>query len=244
MKRVPRKTLFLLPLLAWLTAACGSFGSGSMVPLLPPGNWEAELQQSRSFKDEAFRESPDTPLLASDVPEFAGLQYWDADAEYYYVGPIHVHTEKKRFDIVTTSGRSRPCERFGWIEFPVGGLPQTLQVYRLLDIGEGAGAGASLLLPFADGTTGKETYPAGRYVDLGGPVDELHVTKGWDDRPISVGPYVLDFNRAYNPSCAYGAPERFACPVTPPENRLRVRVEAGERGFTLPPTEPGKDSNI
>ncbi len=209
-----------------------------MVPILPPGNWEAELQQSRSLKDDAFRELPDTPLLVDDVEAFAGLQYWAADSAYYYVGPIHVHTTKERFDIVTTSGRSRPCEKFGWIEFPIGGLPQKLQVYRLLDIGDGSGA-ESLLLPFADGTTGEETYPAGRYVDLQGPTDELPVTNGPDDRPISVGPYVLDFNRAYNPSCAYGAPERFACPVTPAENRLRMRIEAGERGFKLPSAASG-----
>ena len=206
---------------------------------MPPGNWEAALQQSRSRKDEAFRESPDTPLLAEDVADFAGLQYWSPDPSYHYAGPIHVYTTKERFDIVTTSGRSRPCEKFGWIEFPVGGLPQRLQVYRLLDMGDGSESAASLLLPFADGTTGKETYPAGRYVDLQGPTDELHVTTGPDNRPVSVGPYILDFNRAYNPSCAYGAPERFACPVTPAENRLRVRVEAGERGFTLPSSVSG-----
>jgi len=207
-----------------------------MVPILPPGNWSAELLASRSFKDQGFRESPDTPLVADDVAGFAGLQYWAPDPAYYYAGPIHVYAKKDRFDIVTTSGKTRPCERFGWIEFPVGGLPQTLQVYRLLDLGDGP---ESLLLPFADGTTGTETYPAGRYVEMEGPTDELHVTNGPDGRPISVGPYVLDFNRAYNPSCAYGAPERFACPVTPAENRLRLRIEAGERGFKLPPPAEG-----
>ena len=205
-----------------------------MVPILPPGNWEAELQQSRLRKDESFRQSPDTPLLAVDVQAFGGLEYWAPDPAYHYAGPLHIYATKQRFEIVTTSGRSRPCEKFGWIEFPVGGLPQKLQVYRLLDLGDGSGGAESLLLPFADGTTGKETYPAGRYVDLQGPTAELHVTNGPDGRPISVGPYVLDFNRSYNPSCAYGAPERFACPVTPAENRLRVRVEAGERGFKLP----------
>ncbi len=209
-----------------------------MVPIQPPGHWEAALHEGRSLKDEAFRESPDTPLPADDVDGFAGLQYWAPDSAYYFVGPIHVYTTKERFDIVTTSGQSRPCEKFGWIQFPAGGLPRKLQVYRLLDIGDGSGSAESLLLPFADETTGKETYPAGRYVDLEGPTDELHVTNGPDNRPISVGPYVLDFNRAYNPSCAYGAPERFACPVTPAENRLRTRIEAGERGFKL--SSPGQ----
>ena len=67
-----------------------------------------------------------------------------------------------------------------------------------------------------DATTGTETYPAGRYLELFGPPG---------------GPFALDFNRAQNPSCAYGAPERFACPVTPAENRLELRIEAGETGF-------------
>jgi len=67
-----------------------------------------------------------------------------------------------------------------------------------------------------DKGSGSTTYPAGRYVDLVGP---------------SGGPYVLDFNYAYNPSCAYGDPERFQCPATPAANRLPVPIEAGERGW-------------
>ena len=75
---------------------------------------------------------------------------------------------------------------------------------------------ADFFLAFTDETTGRETYPAGRYIELDGPPG---------------GPYVLDFNLAYNPYCAYGRPERFACPRTPPENRLSVPIEAGERGY-------------
>lgn len=228
--------LLLLLLLLTLSAACDSFGSGSMVPLLPPGSWESGLEQQRLRKDDAFRQSPDTPLVAEDVPGFSGLEYFDLDPAYYFVGPIHVHPRKEQFEIVTTSGRSRPCERFGWVEFPVGDLTQKLQVYRLLDLPAGPD---SLLVPFVDGTTGKETYPAGRYVDLQGPTDELHVVDAPGGRPISVGPYVLDFNQAYNPSCAYGDPARFACPVTPAENRLHPRIEAGERGFKLPAADEG-----
>ncbi len=94
--------------------------------------------------------------------------------------------------------------------FHIDGRPHRLQVYRLAD-----GTG-ELFLPFQDLTTGGDTYPAGRYLNL---------------IPSSqTGPYELDFNLAYNPSCAYGGAERFACPVTPPENRLDVRVAAGERG--------------
>jgi uncharacterized protein (DUF1684 family) len=221
-------TTLLLPVA--LVVACDRGAPGTMVPLRPPVLWEENLAAQRAARDEAFRTSPETPLLAEDVASFSGLQYWQPDARYYYVGPINVDPHREQFQIVTTSGQSRPCERFGSIVFPIDGVPQRLEVYRLLDQGGGMRA-EDLLLPFTDGTTGIETYPSGRYIDLKGPPGEIQIAAGPDGRPIAVGPYVLDFNRAYNPSCAYGAPERFACPVTPKANRLSMRIEAGERGF-------------
>lgn len=221
-----------------LLAACDRGAPGEMVPIRPPVFWQERLAAQRAAKDEAFRTSPDTPLLAEDVAGFTGLQYWPPDERYYFVGPIDVYAQKEQFQIITTAGQSRPCERFGSVAFPIDGVLQRLEVYRLLDQGGGMRP-EDLLLPFTDGTTGKETYPAGRYVDLEGPPGEMHIVTGRDGRPVAVGPYVLDFNRAYNPSCAYGAPERFACPVTPKANRLSMRIEAGERGFKLPENAEG-----
>ena len=220
----------------WLLGAmaCRGYPAGTMVPVAPPHGWEPALADARRVKDDFFRRSPESPLLPEDLPTFDGLEYWAPDSHLYYLGPIHVHAEPEQFQMPTTSGGARPCERFGWIEFPVDGLPQRLEVYRLLDMGQGPTV-ASLLLPFADLTTGKETYPAGRYVDLEGPEGEIPIGRGADGKPLAHGPYVLDFNRAYNPSCAYGAPERFACPTTPPANRLRVAIHAGERGFKASP---------
>ena len=231
-----------IPVLSILAAAalavgCGAPGPYSMVPIQPPYDWEDSLAQQRTVKDEFFRDSPDTPLLAQGVDSFAGLDYWPADERYYFAGPIHVHPEMRRFDIVTTAGDSRPCERYGWIDFPVDGAAQRLHVYRLLD--SNAAGVNSLFLTFTDGTTGEETYPAGRYVDLEGPSGEIHVTQMSNGGQVAVGPFVLDFNHAFNPSCAYGSPERFACPVTPVENRLDARILAGERGYKLPPGTTG-----
>lgn len=181
-----------------------------MVSIPPPTGWREEILAFRRDKDRLFRESSDSPLLSDDRERFAGLEYWEPDARYYFVGPLHPYVERLRFEIVSTAGTRRPCEKLGWIAFPLDGRELRLEVYRLLD-GDGGP-----FLPFLDATSGNETYPAGRYVDLRGP---------------DGGPYVLDFNQAYNPSCAYGSPERFACPVTPAENRLAVRIEAGERGY-------------
>ncbi len=181
----------------------------------PPPGWSEKIVADRAAKDEEFRTSADTPLLSADLPSFRGLDYWPPDPSYRFSGPIDRDANPKRITLLSTTGKSRPCETYGTVAFEVRGKRCRLRIYRLLDAPEAVGT-AALFLPFTDGTTGRETYPAGRYVDLTGPEG---------------GPYVLDFNRAYNPLCAYGAPERFACPVTPAENRLAVRIEAGERGY-------------
>lgn len=206
---------WVVPLLAGCLVACDAAPSGSMSNLPPPDGWGQAVEQHRSAKDREFREGPETPLLPEALPEFSGLEYWPPDAKYYFVGPVNLHFQPERFTIVSTSGKERPCEKVGWVRFAIDGQLLTLQVYRLLDQRLQPGD-PGYFLPFMDATTGQETYPAGRYVDLVGP-------RG--------GPYVLDFNAAYNPLCAYGAPGRYICPVTPAENRLPVRIEAGERGY-------------
>ncbi|HVQ34816.1 MAG TPA: DUF1684 domain-containing protein [Candidatus Bathyarchaeia archaeon] len=195
-----------------LTCACSAPPSGfTIVP--PPNSWAEDLRIRRTSKDASFANDPDSPLPVGKRAGFRGLTYFKPDPSWRYAGYIERYPSPERFTIVTTSGKERPCERYGRIAFERDGSALTLQVYRLLDLPERDG-GLGLFLPFKDGTTGKETYAAGRYVDLEGEGD---------------GPYLLDFNRAYAPSCAYGDPHRFQCPVTPKENTLPLRVEAGER---------------
>jgi uncharacterized protein (DUF1684 family) len=160
---------------------------------------------------------PESPIPAGLRNGFPGLAYWPVDPRYRLGGPLEVFDDPERFTIVTTQGESRPAERYGRLRFELHGTPLQLTVYRLLD-GRRTGTAADLFVPFMDATTGKETYPAGRYVNL----------------EEEGGRYVLDFNLAFNPSCAYGSPERFRCPRTPPENRLPVAIEAGERGWHDP----------
>jgi uncharacterized protein (DUF1684 family) len=198
-----------------LALLAGSCGGGTLRPSEPPAAWSDELAAERKRKDAEFRQAPDTPPRAEDVASFTGLEYWPPDPAWRLTGPIEVNDRLERFTIITTTGKPRPCEKYGRVRIERGGALHTLQVYRLLDVAAEPGRDA-FFLPFLDETSGRETYEAGRYVDVVGP-------KG--------GPYVVDFNRAYNPLCAYGAAERFACPVTPAENRLPFRVEAGERGY-------------
>jgi uncharacterized protein (DUF1684 family) len=211
--------VLFLTLILVVLGSCKTAPSGSLSPNPPPDRWRDALTDWRERKNDQFKNDPQTPLLAEDVPGFEGLEYWDPNPDFYYVGQINLYMQPEQFDIVTTSGQVRPCSKVGWISFELGGQPLKLQVYRLLDQAPQSG-GAAFFVPFMDGTTGQETYHAGRYLDLQGPEG---------------GPFVLDFNMAYNPWCAYGAAERYVCPVTPAENRLAVRIEAGERGHRAAP---------
>jgi uncharacterized protein (DUF1684 family) len=205
------RSLLVLTLLA---ASCAA-PDVSMVRVSPPRGWERALIHERAERERFFRASPETPLPPAHVAAFPGLDHWPPDPDFYFVGQIEFYTEPETIEIGTTSGKTRPAERVGRVRFEVDGSPRELQVYRLTDV-EPAESWSNLLLPFRDRTTGSQTYPAGRYVDLAGP---------------SQGPWVLDFNAAYNPSCAYGDAQRFACPMAPRENWLEVAIAAGERGW-------------
>ena len=98
-------------------------------------------------------------------------------------------------------------QRVGVLEFMLQGQPMTLGAF----VEEGQDI-VNLFVPFADLTTGLETYPAGRYL-------ELH--------PTSTGFYTVDFNKAYNPYCAYN--QTYDCPFPPPSNRLKLPIRAGEK---------------
>ncbi len=211
--------LLLVPALA---SGCGPRTTLEPAPA-PPG-WAEGLERDRRERDSLFASDPDSPIPVPLRATFRGLEYWPADPAWRFEGSIERYADPPRFTIVTTAGHDRPCEKVGWVSFasPAGGTG-VLQVYRLLDQPPGR-EDEGLFLPFQDATTGRETYPAGRYVDLAGPPG---------------GPYVLDFNRAYNPLCAYGSPERYRCPATPAENRLPFPVPAGERGWHRPKGSQG-----
>jgi uncharacterized protein (DUF1684 family) len=164
----------------------------------------------RAEKDESFRSSHDSPIPHDQRHDFAGLPYFDVDEDLRFEGLTlepYTGSEPVRFQIPTSDGQLRDAERAGVFRVPLGGATQTLTGYVF-----SAGDSDSVFVPFLDATSGTETYGAGRYLDL------------W---PEDDGTYALDFNLAYHPSWVDDA--RVSCPITPAENRLPVRIEAGER---------------
>lgn len=172
---------------------------------------EAQLLKARKDKDEQFRVSSDSPVPPQLRLAFQGLEYYPIDWRFRYEGPVNRYPQQQKVQMVETDGKKRDAVRYGYIVFPVNDEDVQLQVYKLLDVDQ-----KNLFIPFIDANAGRETYPAGRYIDL---VEKAN------------GVYVIDFNAAYNPYCAYGGD--YICPVTPQENKLSVAVPAGEKILRL-----------
>lgn len=198
-----------------LGMAAGCEGGGRAPEPPPEGiafRPEESIRAERAARDEQFRTDPDSPIPPDRRPSFTALSYYPFDPALRFAVRLRKYPGGLPLTITTTGGATRPATKVGYIDFVHQGKRQRLQVYHLDDLPPGHED--ELFLPFLDATSGTETYGAGRYVDLApGPA-------GW---------YVLDFNLAYHPLCAYGRTD-YVCPRTPEENRLPFPVRAGERG--------------
>jgi len=148
------------------------------------------------------------PVPEAERPTFAGLPYYAVDPDWRFDDlSLEPYTgdEPSNFQIPTSDGQLRPAHRAGVLRFEREGGRHGLTAYTF-----DGGVDESLFVPFLDATSGTETYGAGRYMDV---------------EPEEDGTYSLDFNLAYHPSCVYDP--KYSCPLTPAENRLPMRIEAG-----------------
>lgn len=139
---------------------------------------------------------------------YKGMKFFPPDLSYHIVAALTPNPKPDTTIILSTRGNQRHAVRVGWFDFKVNGTPCRLEATRLLEPGVGE---KDFSLFFTDATTGKESYSVGRYLEA---------------EPRPDGRYVLDFNRCYNPACAYS--EHYNCPIPPPANRLKVAIRAGE----------------
>ncbi|HEX5014873.1 MAG TPA: DUF1684 domain-containing protein [Candidatus Limnocylindrales bacterium] len=176
-----------------------------------PHDYVGAIQGYRAEKDAFFKTNAGSPIPPEERDVFEGLPYYPVNVDLVFEGLTlapYQGDEPTDFQIPTSDGRLRPARRAGSLAFEVNGQPRRLTAYEL----DGAHSDGRVFVPFLDATSGHETYGAGRYLDL---------------EPDEDGTYAIDFNLAYHPSCVY-AP-KFSCPLTPAENRLPDRIEAGER---------------
>jgi len=198
-----RSSLFAAMAAALVFAAACT--SGPSAPVEPQA-YAKTITEARAVKDKAFREEPE-PIPVDKRDALLPLRYFPPDPSYTAPAELKLANQRPVFEMPTSTGKRRRMERVGVLEFLLRGQPMSLAAF----VEEGQPL-ENLFVPFADLTTGKETYPAGRYLDI---------------RPTSTGFYTIDFNLAYNPTCAYNA--SYDCPYPPASNRLKVEIRAGEK---------------
>ena len=170
---------------------------------------EADVLEFRKEKDDFYRSGAESPFNQLKV-EFKGLKYFPYGAKYRVKARFVAYPDPEQVSIATSRGIKVAYFREGRFEFKLAGKDLVLQAYRSVHGAHSEG----YFVPFKDKTSGKESYANGRYLDLeAGPTDE----------------YWLDFNRAYNPYCAYV--EGYMCPYPPEENTLPIPIRAGEKVY-------------
>ncbi len=164
-----------------------------------------ELEAFRADKDRFFAQDAQSPLTAEQKKTFHGLSYFPEDPALRLEVNVEEFPVKDEIHMQTTTGDVQTYQRWGRVHFTAEGQPAELTLYF---------SEYGYFLPFVDSLAGQATYPAGRYLE---------------PEPLGDGRFAIDFNLAYNPYCAYN--DRWSCPMTPFENRLKVPVRAGEKLF-------------
>jgi uncharacterized protein (DUF1684 family) len=170
-------------------------------------DYGAAVAEGRAQKDESFRNSADSPIPPDKKNELLPLAYYPVDEAYAVPAELEMSPNRSRLQIPTSTGKLRDYERLGTLRFSLKG--ERMQLTAFTEVGQPI---SRLFVPFADATSGEETYAAGRYMELD---------------PTATGIYVVDFNGAYHPFCYYN--EEYDCPFPPAENRLKAPIRAGER---------------
>lgn len=170
-----------------------------------------QLLQERKEKDEAMQADESLPF-SRDTSAFEGLKYFAPDIKYKIVANLEMIKDRKMILLTTNDGLQQRYLEYAYATFRLDNVDNKLLILEVVDSGPFRG---TLFLAFADQTSAFETYGAGRYLDVLKTPGATTIT--------------LDFNKAYNPYCAYA--DDFSCPLPPRENILNVPIKAGEMTY-------------
>lgn len=173
-----------------------------------PQNYLNEITLHRYERAEFFKYSPDSPFI-QQKENFSYLDYYPANQKLNILADFKQSNSADTVNLATSTGTIDKFIAFGSANFNLDGDNNSLLVLRSLNPND-----PSLFIPYLDKTSGNTTYGSGRYLDVEKP---------------SRNRIRIDFNKAYNPYCAYT--DRYTCPFPPKENRLTIAIEAGEKSY-------------
>ena len=178
-------------------------------------SYQKEISKYRKGKNIKLMYTESSPLTQEQRKSFNGLIYFPADEIYKVEAKLVKDDQPEDIEMKTSTDRAPLYVRYGELHFTLNGKEYKLAAFqnkKMLDLSTDTNR---LFVPFRDGTSGKETYGGGRYIDC--------------QIPETGDIVILDFNMAYNPYCAYNP--KYSCVIPPEENRLSIKIEAGEKTF-------------
>ncbi len=186
----------------------------SYLSVLAQTSYEEEIRSWQNELNSEYADPKASPLEKKDLKKFEGLEFFPIAEKYRIVAEFEFTPFEKPFTIPTTTERLPVYVQYGIAHFELEGQKVNFPVYQNLELREQEEYKDYLFAPFTDQTNGFESYGGGRYIDL-------RIPKG--------DTIVLDFNKAYNPYCAYNG--KYSCPIPPAENDLALRIEAGVKAW-------------
>lgn len=178
---------------------------------------EEYISTIKEYRQKYFNQYLSDPRAPYTAEDTVHIHFYDPDQNWLVKATFSVEEQAKPFDMALYSGKTRKFVKYGTLHFELSGAIHSLAVYQ--DVTRMSPLTRNrLFLPFMDHTNGTDTYGGGRYMDL--TTNEIR-----ED-----GTVLLDFNKAYNPWCAYS--DGFNCPIPPRENHLKIAIEAGEKNYT------------
>ncbi|TJZ60399.1 peptide deformylase [Sphingobacterium olei] len=190
-----------------------------IIPILGFSQTHSALEHYRNQQKETFLKDDFGPLRKENIPY---LDYYPANNNYIVDADVELLQAEPTFRMPTYDGTSNPYKRYALIHFTIDNERHTLTAYQSVDLFKNPTYQNYLFLPFLDSTNGEQTYEGGRYIEL-------------DASNMKNNSITVDFNRAYNPYCAYSSGYR--CPQPPAENTLTIPILAGEKKYIGPKNE-------
>ncbi len=171
---------------------------------------QVEIKKWQEEHDAEFADSEKSPLEKKDLKKFKGLDYFPIDAKYRVTATFMLTPNEAPFSMPTSTSRLPLYAKYGIATFTIDGQNFSLPLYKSQDPFIKEEYKNHLFLPFTDLTNGKESYGGGRYIDMTIPEGDT---------------LVIDFNKSYNPYCAYSG--KYSCPIPPKDNFLNTEIKAG-----------------
>lgn len=172
--------------------------------------WQEEIAAFQNAKNKEYSTKVTSPLDKEAFKAFTGHDFYPLDKNYRVTANFLRTPREKVFKMLTSSDRLPEYRKYGVLKFKIDDQAYTLNVYQDLETSTVRKYKDLLFLPFKDKTNGKVTHGGGRYIDFKIPNSQT---------------VILDFNKAYNPFCAYS--EKFSCPLPPFENHLIIEIPVG-----------------